>query len=59
MTAEADALKTVADAMKENPKAYDFKQLQVLEELYTNPNTKFVALPSNQMIYQMPQNFGQ
>ncbi|MFH1054495.1 MAG: SPFH domain-containing protein [Candidatus Altiarchaeota archaeon] len=54
--AEAEALKTVADAMKENQKVYDFKQLQVLEELYNNPNTKFVALPSNQMIYQLPQS---
>ena len=53
---EAEALKMVATAFKENPKAYDYKQLQVLEELYKNPNTRFVALPSNQMIYQLPQN---
>ncbi|MFH0862928.1 MAG: prohibitin family protein [Candidatus Altiarchaeota archaeon] len=57
--AEAEALKTVADAMRENPKALDYKQLQVLEALYKNPNTKFVALPSNQMIYQLPQDAGQ
>jgi regulator of protease activity HflC (stomatin/prohibitin superfamily) len=57
--AEAESLKMVADAMRENPRAYDFKQLQILQELYNNPNTKFVALPSNQMIYQLPQNLAQ
>jgi len=57
--AEAEALKTVADAMTQNPRAYDFKQLQIMELLYTNPNTKFVALPSNQMIYQLPQSMTQ
>lgn len=52
--AEAKALKVVADAMRENPRLYDFKRLQVTEELYSNPNTKFIALPSDQMIYQLP-----
>ncbi len=57
--AEAEALKTVADAMSANPRAYDFKQLQIMEQLYTNPNTKFVALPSDQMIYQLPASMTQ
>ncbi|MCX6695298.1 MAG: SPFH domain-containing protein [Candidatus Altiarchaeota archaeon] len=56
--AEAEALKTVADTIKANPNAYSFKQLQIMEELYTNPNTNFVALPSNQMIYQLPESVG-
>jgi regulator of protease activity HflC (stomatin/prohibitin superfamily) len=54
--AEAEALKMIADTMKENPKAYDYKQLQVLEQLYQNQNVNFVALPSNQMIYQLPES---
>ncbi len=57
--AEARALEMVAETIRKNPSAYEFKKLQVTEELYTNPNTKFVALPSEQMIYQLPQSITQ
>jgi regulator of protease activity HflC (stomatin/prohibitin superfamily) len=53
---EAQALKAVAEVINSNPAAYDFKKLQVTQELYKNPNTKFIALPSDDMIFQLPDN---
>jgi regulator of protease activity HflC (stomatin/prohibitin superfamily) len=57
--AESQALEMVAETIRKNPAAYEFKKLQVTEELYMNPNTRFVALPSEQMIYQLPQSLTQ
>ncbi len=47
---EAESLRQVSQAIKENPEVLKFKQLEVLQKLYENPNTKFIALPSGQMI---------
>jgi regulator of protease activity HflC (stomatin/prohibitin superfamily) len=54
---DAESLKLVAQAIKENPEVLKFKNLEVLQDLYKNPNTKFVALPSNQMIMALPEDF--
>ena len=51
---ESEALRLVADSIKSNPNVLKSKQLDVLQNLYTNPNVKWV-LPSNQLIY--PMNF--
>ncbi len=47
---EAESLRQVSQAIRENPEVLKFKQLEVLSKLYENPNTKFIALPSGQMI---------
>jgi len=47
---EAESLRQVSQAIRENPEVLKFKQLEVLQKLYENPNTKFIALPSEQMI---------
>lgn len=51
---EADALRQVAQAIKGNPEVLKSKQLDVTQDLYKNPNVKWV-LPSDQLIY--PLNF--
>jgi len=51
---EADALRQVAQAIKGNPEVLKSKQLDVTQDLYNNPNVKWV-LPSDQLIY--PLNF--
>jgi regulator of protease activity HflC (stomatin/prohibitin superfamily) len=51
---DAEALRLVAKVLEENPKVLDFKKLEITEKLYENPNTKFVALPSNEMILSLP-----
>lgn len=52
---DAEALRLVAQAIKDNPEVLKFKNLEVMQKLYENQNVKFVALPSNQMI--LPVNF--
>src|SRR3989344_35313 len=47
---DAESLRLVSQAIKENPEVLKFKQIETLQMLYNNPNVKFVALPSNQMI---------
>lgn len=56
---DAEALKLVSQAIKENPEVLKFKQIEVLQNLYTNPNVKFVALPSNQMILPLDLKVGE
>jgi len=51
---DAEALRLVAKVLEENPKVLDFKKLEITEKLYENPNTRFVALPSNEMILSLP-----
>jgi len=47
---DAEALRLVAGAIGANPQILKFKNLEVLEQLYNNPNTKFIALPSDNLI---------
>lgn len=55
---DAKALELVAKAIKENPEVLKFKNLEVMSKLYENPNTKFIALPSDQMILPLDLGFG-
>jgi regulator of protease activity HflC (stomatin/prohibitin superfamily) len=47
---DAEALRVVAASIGANPQILKFKNLEVLQDLYNNPNTKFVALPSDNLI---------
>ncbi|MBD3319225.1 hypothetical protein GF342_04925 [Candidatus Woesearchaeota archaeon] len=55
---DAEALRLVAQAIRANPQVLEFKNLEVLQQLYTNPNTKFVALPSDNLILPTDLNVG-
>ncbi|MBI4450433.1 prohibitin family protein [Candidatus Woesearchaeota archaeon] len=55
---DAEALRLVSQAIKENPDVLKFKNLEALQVLYGNPNTRFIALPSNQMILPTDFNIG-
>ncbi len=52
-TGDAEALRQVANVLASNPRVLDFKKLEVLEKLYQNPNTKFIALPSDNLVLPM------
>lgn len=54
---EADALRQVAQAIKDNPDVLKSKQLDVTQDLYKNPNVKWV-LPANQLIYPLNLDTG-
>jgi regulator of protease activity HflC (stomatin/prohibitin superfamily) len=54
--ADGEKKAKIARAMGEAEAKLIVARAEILEELYKNPNTKFVALPSNQMIYQLPQD---
>ncbi len=53
---DAEALRLVSNAIKENPQVLQFKWLEITQKLYENPNTKFIALPSGQMILPIDLN---
>ena len=53
---DAQALAKIAQILATNPRVLDFKRLEVLAQLYNNPNTKFVALPSGNLI--LPTDLG-
>ena len=56
---DAESLRLVSQAIKENPEVLKFKQIETLQMLYNNPNVKFVALPSNQMILPLDLKIGE